>query len=689
MQVAIEAFDQDFAPWGLRLPDNDVLELRNGRLEEAGWVVLYEFGTDPIGGYLDYYAALREGADERVDGDWHVRLYENGARAVLPPVLEAYLYSRDPEPEELERTRRQYVDSLPADEEHEETAADEPAAIEAAPEAVAVPEAPAYEDPWADLREAAESELSTERLMARAQREGMLPADPTPEGNFAVYDDATNEVPDMAAAVDAPTLDEVAPEPTVTEVTPVEEPTVEEPTVEEPTLDEPTVEEPTVEEPTVDEPTVLLLDEPTVATLDTEVIEPIAPEPPAADTALVVEHSTPADVGALDDLPQVENEISDAGLRSLGVEEPSLLAGFEGTAFEPIAFDAGPETDLIIKEDVARAAPVVDDEPEPESILVLEEEPEAEAEKPEPTPAPAPAPAPKPAPAPAPIVDAKPATKPEAEPDAEPETEPEHEPETESESESESEPALDADSDPTPSATTTNPTPSHPKKRRLDPAGLDLYYPEDDDGSHTPLPATSPAAGESSGPSTFMTPPPSRLVMRPTPRAVLVGRPITNTKNQLVEDDAIDDTEFLPVWRRHPNATRGLAAAVVGIMILTVVLILRTSGTSATKNANATASTAAQDSATNTPVAAAPPPAAPAVQESAPTQPTADTAVPTLPPMPGEHPTHSSRSATEDVARPVGPASLAPIERVDGNGAPPQRTTTFPPTPGSGTRTPY
>ena len=71
--------------------------------DEAGWHVLYDFGQDSHGEFLDYYAALRDGTDPTVTDDWHVRLYETGDRVQLPTVLEAYMYSRDPTPEELAR----------------------------------------------------------------------------------------------------------------------------------------------------------------------------------------------------------------------------------------------------------------------------------------------------------------------------------------------------------------------------------------------------------------------------------------------------------------------------------------------------------------------------------------------------------------------------------------------------------
>jgi len=229
MDLAVAAFEQDFAPWALRLPADDVAAHRAGRLEGAGWVVLYEWGADRRGVYLDYYAALRETADERVDGDWHTRLYADGTRQTLPPVLEAYLYGRDPYPEELQRARSQYVDSL------------EPATDAAQPVLqfldLTAASTPAFGsrssadsvDPWADVREEAESELSTEGLLARAADTDSLP----PSEESAVFpeeragsrtlgiavDDVTfagliDAPTDSAATSDAPASDAPAPDAT-------------------------------------------------------------------------------------------------------------------------------------------------------------------------------------------------------------------------------------------------------------------------------------------------------------------------------------------------------------------------------------------------------------------------------------------------------------------------------------------
>src|SRR5580700_4221656 len=113
MQKAIQMFEQDFVRWGLHLPSGDVAARSSGLIREAGWHVLYDFGQDSRGEFLDYYAALRDGSDAAVTDDWHVRIYDTGDRVPLPTVLEAYMYSRDPTPDELARARRKCTDPRP------------------------------------------------------------------------------------------------------------------------------------------------------------------------------------------------------------------------------------------------------------------------------------------------------------------------------------------------------------------------------------------------------------------------------------------------------------------------------------------------------------------------------------------------------------------------------------------------
>ncbi len=109
MDRAVEAFENDFARWDLHLPPDAVEARRAGHVQHAGWSVLFNFGRDGRGEYLDYYASPRNVTDDPPGDDWHVRLYESGERISLPTVLEAYMYGRDPTWEELERARRPFA----------------------------------------------------------------------------------------------------------------------------------------------------------------------------------------------------------------------------------------------------------------------------------------------------------------------------------------------------------------------------------------------------------------------------------------------------------------------------------------------------------------------------------------------------------------------------------------------------
>ncbi|HTA73675.1 MAG TPA: hypothetical protein VK733_05335 [Gemmatimonadaceae bacterium] len=165
MKRAIEAFEREFAPWALKLPAGDVSARKSGQLRVHGWSVLYEFGADAYGDYLDYYAALRGATDARVNDDWHARIYETGQIVAFPAVLEAYLYGRDPSPEELERARAPVLESLaqPADAEQST------AAIGTADTAL-----------WEDLREVVEAEVAPQ-IQAQAPPPAQPPVQPPPK----------------------------------------------------------------------------------------------------------------------------------------------------------------------------------------------------------------------------------------------------------------------------------------------------------------------------------------------------------------------------------------------------------------------------------------------------------------------------------------------------------------------------
>jgi hypothetical protein len=82
-------FAQGFAPWGIHLPEEDVVQRRRGTIRRAGWWIPYLFGSDEKGEYVEYYAA------HRMTNDNHIRSYENGAE-MLPAREYGRMVSRDP-----------------------------------------------------------------------------------------------------------------------------------------------------------------------------------------------------------------------------------------------------------------------------------------------------------------------------------------------------------------------------------------------------------------------------------------------------------------------------------------------------------------------------------------------------------------------------------------------------------------
>ena len=82
MRKAIEAFDKEFALWGLNLPARDVVDRQGGRIEKHGWSIDYSFGSDAFGEYLEYHAR-RAVSDEPVI-ERHARVYANGEKNFVP-----------------------------------------------------------------------------------------------------------------------------------------------------------------------------------------------------------------------------------------------------------------------------------------------------------------------------------------------------------------------------------------------------------------------------------------------------------------------------------------------------------------------------------------------------------------------------------------------------------------------------
>ena len=84
-------FARDFSHWGIMLPTENVRERRRGKIVAAGWAIMYLFGSNERGEYLDYYAS------HRMTNDRHVRIYESGQVESLPTISTMRLISRDPE----------------------------------------------------------------------------------------------------------------------------------------------------------------------------------------------------------------------------------------------------------------------------------------------------------------------------------------------------------------------------------------------------------------------------------------------------------------------------------------------------------------------------------------------------------------------------------------------------------------
>ena len=84
-------FNATFANWNICLPPEDIALRERGKIVQTGWAILYLFGTDESGEYLDYYAS------HRMTDDQHVRIYADGRREKLPAIQAFRLVSEDPE----------------------------------------------------------------------------------------------------------------------------------------------------------------------------------------------------------------------------------------------------------------------------------------------------------------------------------------------------------------------------------------------------------------------------------------------------------------------------------------------------------------------------------------------------------------------------------------------------------------
>jgi hypothetical protein len=91
MEEIEKRFNDEFSPWGIRLPEEDVTNRWRGEIIEAGWAIWYLFGSDERGEYFDYYAS------HRMTSDQHVRIYATGESESLPSIQTMRLASQDPE----------------------------------------------------------------------------------------------------------------------------------------------------------------------------------------------------------------------------------------------------------------------------------------------------------------------------------------------------------------------------------------------------------------------------------------------------------------------------------------------------------------------------------------------------------------------------------------------------------------
>jgi hypothetical protein len=83
-------FNQSFADWNIAVPPDAVGRRAPGNVSRAGWSIVYRFGADAEGEFLDYYAS------HRMTDDSHVRIREDGRVERLPAVIGLRLASADP-----------------------------------------------------------------------------------------------------------------------------------------------------------------------------------------------------------------------------------------------------------------------------------------------------------------------------------------------------------------------------------------------------------------------------------------------------------------------------------------------------------------------------------------------------------------------------------------------------------------
>lgn len=90
MRSVEDRFEEMFQSWSIRLPEGAVERREPGRIQKAGWLIMYCFGCDGSREYMDYYAA------HRMTNDRHERLFDDGDSEGLPTIETMRRVSSDP-----------------------------------------------------------------------------------------------------------------------------------------------------------------------------------------------------------------------------------------------------------------------------------------------------------------------------------------------------------------------------------------------------------------------------------------------------------------------------------------------------------------------------------------------------------------------------------------------------------------
>lgn len=102
MNELMRIFAEKFSRWGIELPAECIESKVPGRILKDGWRILFCFGQDARGDYLDYYAS------HRMSDDQHIRIYADGATLELAALVGGYISSADPA--EAKRCEQEFYD---------------------------------------------------------------------------------------------------------------------------------------------------------------------------------------------------------------------------------------------------------------------------------------------------------------------------------------------------------------------------------------------------------------------------------------------------------------------------------------------------------------------------------------------------------------------------------------------------